>query len=236
MKKLLLSFLVLMGCSTSRHYVVKIDGLADPSYSMKNVFVLNLNDKDSDLQKKEFVKYVQTVLKDSGFNVVNKIAEADTVVAFNYALDISQQEYTAPVYNYQAPASYSYSGTTYGSSGSYNTNATLRENGYGTYQYAGERRYVETSINRALILVGRRAADIDKSDENKKAVGIVWETRSMSSGSTTDMRHIFPAMLLASQPYLGKTTQGQQTVHFSDDDKIQELIQRSNGTGQLTMK
>lgn len=244
MKTLLLSFLVLTGCASNNHYVVEIDSLSDTSFMMQKIYVLNAHPTDSDLQKKEYERYVKTVLKDNGLIIVDKIKDADTLVSFNYALQTNVQQYEAPVYNYQAPQSYSYNGTTttpYG--GNYNSYGTVQQNGSGQFSYAGTRTVTDVTQIRGLILRGRKVSDLKRfefanmtEDEWKQMPSTVWETKAISSGESTDMRQILPAMLLASQPYIGKTTKGVQKVHFSNDKKIEQLIQRANGTGQLTMK
>ena len=61
------------------------------------------------------------------------------------------------------------------------------------------------------------AIDFDEYKANKKEVQL-WKTTVTSTGSSGDLRRVFPILVAASQQYIGKNTGQKVEVNLSEGD------------------
>jgi hypothetical protein len=63
------------------------------------------------------------------------------------------------------------------------------------------------------------AVDLDEYKRTQKALPI-WKTTVTSTGSSGDLRLVFPVLVAASVPYIGTNTGKKVDVTIKEDDKL----------------
>lgn len=222
-KKILLIILfavLLQGCASGPKYKVSINSISSGTSVEKNTYTIYSSVKDvttSDLQFKEYSTYVKRALNQAGFTEADNKSEAHIAIFLNYGIS---EPHT---YNY------SYSVPTYGQTGIASSNTYGTINSYGsTATYSGMTTYTPSyGITGSQTFIGTKtyyvrfisldAVDIDKF-KTDKSIESVWRTTITSSGSSGDLRLIFPALIAAAEPYFGKNTGKIIDVELYDDD------------------
>jgi hypothetical protein len=220
----LLSLLILSGCEPS--FIVRVNSISDVNYNNQKSFILlpgNEGVNENDLQFKEYSRYVKYVLEKSGLKEA-EFGKADIAIFLSYGIGNPEEQsysYSVPVYGIEGAKSSNLTANTYNSNGSTSTtNAeiTTKPN----FGIIGYNSYSETITNyfRYIIL---DAIDL-KSYQDKKEINKCWETTISSTGSSDDLRRVFPIMVAATQIYIGKNTGENITIdlHESDND-VQEI-------------
>ncbi len=210
--------LALVGCST--RFVVDVSSYNTGINHNNKIFITPANKKVSitDVEFVEYSRYVAKALKKNGFEVVQTIDEADIVVVLYY--DVSgPQIYTSqvPIIGPTGVAS----ANTFGyinSSGNYYANTNYN------YQYGitGYRTRQVVFFTRSIVLT---AYDWQLFRKTKKEMQ-VWQTQIVSTGSSNDLRYVFPYMIVAAEKYIGRTTRGKVTVELNEyDSRVREYVQ-----------
>jgi len=84
---------------------------------------------------------------------------------------------------------------------------------YGITHYTSETN-VGVRYHRRMVLVARRSGDETP----------VWQVKTRSSGSSHDLRRVFPYLVAAARPYLGRSTgQEVQVTLLEDGEEIAEI-------------
>lgn len=203
--------LLMTGCASVPKYVVNVDSLQAPNTDDKKNFVLlpgNTDTPSSDLQFREYAAYINRALISRGFTPAESIESANLVIFVVYGIGDPQQHqytYSVPVWGQTGVSSSTTSGklSTNGKYGTYSGTTTYNPT-YGVRGYSsGVRTY--TTYFRFLVL---DAIDLSEYRKSKKEVQL-WKTTVTSTGSSGDLRGVFPVMITASKPHIA-TNSGQQ--------------------------
>ena len=139
---------------------------------------------------------------------------------------------------------YSYSIPTWGQTGvssSYTTGTISSYGGYGSYSgtttytpaygITGSTTHIGsyTTYFRFIVL---DAVDLDEYKKSKKEVQL-WKTYVTSSGSSSDLRRVFPILVAASQQYFGKNTGQKVEVNLDEEDERVTEIKGITKTEQI---
>lgn len=216
-----LLFLSLSGCATTPTFHVDIDSISSPNADSKKKYILlaGIKDvKDTDLQFIEYTKYIDKALISKGFIKANKFEDANVAIFLVYGIGNPQKNtysYALPMWG-QTGVSTS---TTYGSLNTFGNTATY--SGFTTYTPTyGITGFVPASGSyvtyfRFLIL---DAVDLDEYKQSQK-MNQLWQTTVTSTGSSGDLRLVFPILVAASKPYLGSNTGKRIEIRLTEEDE-----------------
>ncbi len=223
---LFLGMLVLTGCATTQpQFSVKVDSISGGA-SAKTSYILLPGEKDAkadDLQFKEYAAYVNRALVKHGFTPANSFQDANVAIFLMYGIgDPKEHQYTYSIPTWgQTGVSSSYTtGTlnTYGGYGSYSGTTTYTP----TYGITGSTTHsgTYTTYFRFLVL---DAIDLEEYRISEKEVQL-WKTTVTSSGSSGDLRRVFPILVAASQEYIGKNTGQKVEINlYETDERVTEI-------------
>lgn len=221
---------LLSGCATMTmgqpKFYVAVDALASPAAQQKRTYLLlpgNEGDTWDDLQFQEYATYLMRVLNAQGFVSTEKEEDADVAIVLSYGLGdprSSQYNYSLPVWGQTGVSSaHTYgTATAYGNSATYSGTTTYTP----TYGIAGYTSHVGTRttyFRYALIT----AYDFKAFKETEKQIQL-WRTTITSTGSSGDLRQVFPILISASVPYLATNTGKQVSVQLYECDKIVRVV------------
>lgn len=219
---ILVLFVLLSGCATVRtlQYHVYVDSLSASTQTTRKHFVLLPGNKDvsvSDLQFKEYAEYINRALVARGYSPAENIEKADLAIFVVYGIGNPQQHqysYSIPTWGQTGVSSSTTYGTlsTYGSFGTYSGTTTYTP----TYGITGSTTRIGgyTTYFRFLVL---DAFDLSEYKKTKKEVQL-WKTTITSTGSSGDLRRVFPYMVTASLPHIGTNTGQQVKVVLEEND------------------
>jgi hypothetical protein len=225
---LFLAIIVTSGCATmgQPEFHVSVDSLAAPSAQEKRTYLLlpgNQGVTWDDLQFQEYATYVMRVLTAKGFVSAEKAEDADVAIVLSYGIGDPQKEqysYSLPVWGQTGVSSaYTYgTATAYGNSASYSGTTTYTP----TYGVTGYTSHTGTRVSyfRYAVITGYDFKEFQKS---KKQVQL-WNTTVTSTGSSGDLRQVFPILVSASVPYLATNTGRQVPVRLYESDKIVRAV------------
>ncbi len=211
------SLFALAGCKAATQFHVEVDSLSSYSPSVESTYLLLPGNKDTqrtDLQFQEFSQYLKRVLEEQGFREVHTLDDADLAIFLGYAISgpkEKQYSYSTPVWG---QTGYS-SSSTYGTVNSFGNYSGITHHNpqygiTGYQQHSGS----YTHFTRYMFL---NAYDAREYMKTKKEIQ-VWKTTVTSTGSSNDLRLIFPYLIAASKDYLGKNTENKIQVIFKEND------------------
>jgi hypothetical protein len=183
---------------------VRIDSISSEEVGPKKTYVLLPGNQDTaaeDLLFKEFAKYVHRALAAKGFLPAVNVEEAKVVIFLSYGIGNPQEH----LYSYTTTESSPVYSTFGGEVGTIKSK-TSHVGSFRTYD--------------RFILID--AYDLDAYREQKK-LSQLWKTTVTSSGSSGDLRRVFPVLIAASRAYLGSNT-GRQ-VHLSLDEQDRRVLE-----------
>jgi hypothetical protein len=230
---LLIHLLILVGCTTSDNkprYSVTIDGLTNPDTDQGKTFViapLNKGVDKTDLQFREYAKYISRAMEAQGFIEKSDPMNCDMTVLLAYGVSDpkeSQVSFNQPVFGQTGISSKQTIGNLYGSSSTWGNTTSGRGNYSSTTTYTpsyGITGYIPQTINitRYHRYIHLYAQDWHQDVEEEKR--LKWELHVYSTGNSGDLRVAFPAMVAVAQDYLGKNTHGSLELRiFTDDPRI----------------
>lgn len=232
----LFTFFLLSGCSANNPpFRASVDSIGEVT-EFKRRYVLMPGDKDispEDLQFKEYATYVNHALWKQGFSPASSLEDANVVIFLMYGIGDPQEH------------QYSYSIPTWGQTGvasSYTSGSFRGFGGYGSYSgtttytpiygVTGSQTYSGnyTTYFRFLIL---EAIDLDEYKRSEREIQL-WKTTVTSSGSSEDLRRVFPILVAASQEYIGKNTGRKVEVSLYETDKRVVEIKGIAGSDRRT--
>lgn len=225
-KNILFVVLIGIGCLTfqscSPIHRVQIDSISKPEACLKNRYLLvpgNQNCDSNDLQFCEFATYADRALMHAGFVKANCPENADVMIYLFYSVsdpETYQYTYTLPVYGQTGySASTTCSSVNYCGNSAYGCSTT---NYTPTYGVVGSSMHIGTAIRYQLSL-GLFAYE-------RHMQGSLWETKAFCWTPTGDLRFMFPVLLGATEPYIGRNTGMRVEVDIAEND---ERIQRIKG-------
>lgn len=205
--------LLLTACSTAPRtmkFRTEIDSLmAVGEQQGKTLFVVlpgNAGGNDHDLQFIEFKSYIEKILANRGYTKASSLQDSNVVMILSYGVgnpEIRQFSYEVPIWNdmaYYYPMSRYYRGF---------------YPGYGVGGYA-QRIDSYTTFRRYLVLEACEKEAYQLQQQCKQ----LWKTSVQSSGSSNDLRMVFPYMAAAMQPYIGSNTGHMITVDIDETDPL----------------
>lgn len=226
MLSMILAFLA--GCATTGpSFRVHVDSINNPEAQSGNTYVLLSADKDiseSDLHFKEFASYVNRVLASRGMRETSNFDEADMAIFLVYGIEEPQEQqysYSVPIWGQTGVSS----STTYGTVSSYG-------GGYGIY--SGTTSYTPTygvtgySSHTGNLVTFFRYMFLDAYDlatyRNTEKEVQAWKLKVTSTGTSGDIRQVFPVLVAASKDYLGTNTGKRISVNLHEtDDAVLEV-------------
>lgn len=224
-----LSLAVLIsGCAATGQppFHVAVDSLASPAAQQKRTYLLLPGNEGvtwDDLQFQEYAGYVMRVLNAQGFVSAQKADAADVAIVLSYGIgdpQKTQYSYSLPVWGQTGVSSaHTYgTATAYGNSASYSGTTTYTP----TYGVTGYTSHVgtQTTYFRYALITGY---DFKAFKESEKQIQL-WRTTVTSSGSSGDLRQVFPILISATVPYLATNTGKQVPVQLYENDKIVRAV------------
>ena len=201
---------------------VNVDSLSAAESSAGKRFILLPGNKDTnmhDLQFKEYASYINRALIAQGYNPSETFETADLAIFLSYGIGDPQEHqysYSLPVFGQTGVSSANTFRTlnTYGNFGSYSSTTTFTPT-YGIKGYT-QHSGSYTIFFRFLLL---SAYDLEVYRKQEKEVQ-VWKTTVTSSGSSGDLRRVFPILVAASRPYIGVNTGQQIKVILDETDQV----------------
>jgi hypothetical protein len=155
---------------------------------------------NGDLQYQEFSRYVERVLSAQGMKRTADPEQAEVVILLSYAIGdpkTFQSQILLPVWGRTGVSSLNTTGQVIGSN--FNSTTTVTPS-YGISGYS----QVQTSSTyyvRNARLVAFKKEEIKKGSHNQ-----LWNVSIVSSGQSGDLRYIFPYLVTAAAPYIGKNS------------------------------
>lgn len=196
------------GCAVAQQFNVRVDSLARADFVGKRSYVLLPGNKGAsagDLQFQEYAAYVHRALAARGLVHARRVEDADIVVFLSYGIGDPQTHY----YTYSLPVwgQTGYSGSTtygtlntFGGYGTYSSTTTYTP----TYGITGSSTHLgsATMYFRFILL---DAYDLETYKQEKK-LAQVWRSTVTSTGSSGDLRRVFPVMVAGSARHLATNT------------------------------
>ena len=220
--------LVISSCATtpqSPRFIANVDSINSGVYCKTSYILLpgNNGTNPDDIQFKEFAAYVNRALVNQRFIPVSSLQEADIAIFLSYGIgDPKEHQYTysIPTWGQTGVSSSHTYGTinTYGNFGTYSGTTTYTP----TYGITGRTTHTGsyTSYFRYIVL---DAFDLEQYKKSGKEVQL-WKTTVTSSGSSGDLRRVFPLLVAASQDFIGKNTgQKLELSLYETDERVLEI-------------
>jgi hypothetical protein len=179
-----------------------------------------------DLQFREYASYLELALAERGFKKAADIKEADAVVFLAYGIGdpkTNYYSYSMPVWGQTGVSGAYTSGNLnlYGNSATYSQSTTYIPT-YGVTGYTSNLAS-HTTYTRYIFV---DAIDNLAFKQTQKMLPI-WKTSVFSTGSSGDLRRVFPVMVAAMKSYLGANTKQSITVNLDENDPE---VQKIKGT------
>tara|TARA_B110000971_G_scaffold209067_1_gene234780 strand:+ start:97 stop:792 length:696 start_codon:yes stop_codon:yes gene_type:complete len=196
---------VISGCETTPlaerkpEYTVWVSSLGNGQASKFQLIPFDKRISAVDLQFKEYAGYVERALTLKGYNKAMSAEEADVVIMLGYEISDGEEKASSR----QIPQ--------FGQTGSLNLGTTGTISTFGNTSYLNAQTNtmplygitgVSTVTDRYTTFTRRivvSAYDSTKSQE-------LWTTKIVSTGSSGDLRQVFPVMVGAARVFLGKAT------------------------------
>ncbi|MCG9712099.1 hypothetical protein L1D29_04620 [Shewanella insulae] len=227
-KKLLvlLAVVILAGCATTPQFHVNVDSISAPGASKKTEYILLPGLKDvneGDLQYQEYASYVERALQSNGYTKATNFQDADIAIFLAYGIgepENHQYTYSLPTWGQTGVAS----SNTYGTVNTYGNTATYSGTTFytPTYGVTGSTTHTGsyTTFFRYMFL---DAVDLDEYRKTKKEKQI-WKTTVTSTGTSGDLRQVFPILVAASKPHIGTNTGKKVNVILKEaDQRVMEI-------------
>jgi hypothetical protein len=214
MKKLLAATLMAgaFGCSHATvvpmRFVVTIDSHAR-EWGAKNCVIIPAGEgiNRTSFTFQEFSAYVREALIAKCGEFTEDTGKADVAVFFSYGIGepvVHTESALIPMMNYQPGRTTTYSGSTqYGgfAGPTAKTSGAFRERGQWQTTYQ-QQTITRTTYTRFAMLQARPVKDL----KTKEDEGALWETSIESTGGSSDLRYVMPAMIFLAKDAIGANT------------------------------
>lgn len=210
------------GCaSLSPGFSVNVDAISSPLAEQKRSYVIIPGDASvpiTDLQFQEYAGYLVNALNSQGFTMADTVDAAEIVITLNYGIGDPVTTTTTgvlPVFGQTGTASSTTTGTATTVGNRTNINATTANNpSYGITGYVPTTRS-ETSFTRFVQVI---AFDSDVYRQTEEIIQ-VWRTTIVSTGTSGDLRRVFPVLIAAGSTFLGEDSNQQQSINIRECDE-----------------
>ncbi len=247
MKSIIFAFVglfILSGCLAQKksQYIVSVNSIAKSDISQvakgKKYFLAHAEKDDFilgssimgiyDLQFYEYSRYIDRILKKDGYIKVNTVFKADFIVYLKYGIGKPKTKTyftNTPIYGKTGVSSVTTSGTSnsYMDINNNNLNVNTFSNStstinydYGVVGYRTQKNQY-TKYNRHIILWAKNRTRFSPGKLRRDSV--IWSMLLTSSGSSGDLRRVFPIMIAASKDYFLKNSRQKITMRISEDDE-----------------
>jgi hypothetical protein len=181
----------------------------------------------SDLEFEEYARYVDYALGKQGYQKASSADEAGLVIYLTYGIgNPEKNEYTItlPIYGQTGVSSSTTTGTinSYGNWGTY-TGTTTYTPSYGVTGYQN----VQGSYVTYFRYMSLSAVDLQQYRKSQEIVEL-WKVKVSSTGSSGDLRTVFPAMVAASEKYLGRNTGKAISITILESDSEISAVRAAN--------
>lgn len=226
--KMFLVVISIGGCATTTppKFAVTVDSLAGPAAQEHRTYILLPGNEGAtwdDLQFQEYASYVMRVLDAQKFVLAKSPEDADVAIVLSYGIgdpETRQYTYSLPVWGKTGVSSSQTYGTatSYGNTATYSGTTTYTPS-YGITGYSSQTASVTTYFRYASIT----GYDFRQFKESNRQVQL-WRTNISSTGSSGDLRQVFPVLVAASVPYLATNTGKQVPVELLEDDDVVRAV------------
>jgi hypothetical protein len=227
----LLFILALCGCASfsnmgTNRFNISVDSLAASGAAAKKTYLLlpgNQGVTAADLQFKEYAEYLKRVLNKKGYTYTESKDEADVAIYLSYGMgdpETHQYSYDLPVWGrtgYYA-SSTQVAQTVVDGQTKYRAYTTYTPT-YGLIGYNTHIDSVTTFFRFAVIA----AYDYSQFKKDETEVQL-WKTTINSTGSSDDLRSIFPMLMAASIPYIATDTGHKVYLTLYETDPVVQEI------------
>ncbi len=202
-------------------FTVSVNGFAAPEAATKKSFALLPGLEGvtaSDLEFQEYAHLATAVLEQRGYVKATSAHDAQIIIFLTYSIGEPKQH----SYNYSIPH--------FGQTGvaSSQTYGTVRSTGSNTASYTATTINTPTygitgyssgtgSFTTYTRIVSLEAMDVATYRATKE-LQQVWKTKIASTGSSGDLRAVYPFMLVAAAPHIGTNTGSIVTKEIKGDD------------------
>jgi len=223
--------LLLAGCAARTDYIVIVDAISSVEHEQNSTYVLLSANEDvdiDDLQFREFAQYIHRALAARGFLHTENINEAELAIFLYYGIGDPQEHYytySIPIWGQTGVSSSTTTATMnfYGNTGYY-SGTTTHTPTYGITGYSsGAGSYVTYFRHMAL-----SACDIAHYQETQQ-LKEVWRTYVASTGSSGDLRRVFPIMVAAAWQHIGENSRGQVQVKLNENSPLVREVKGMSG-------
>lgn len=214
-----------IGCGPLIH--VNVDAISSGKLLSSSECIIlpaDPNTMADQLQHEEYSKYIRRALEKKGYRVAEKIEDAGVVVFLKYGISEPHES----VYSYSTPV--------WGQTGvsSSHTTGTIHSYGSGMASFSGTTTHMpEYGITGYQTHIGTRitytrfvqlsAYDLEEHRKTNEEIQL-WGATAVSTGSSGDLRLVFPVMVAALAEYIGEDTGKQIRVILCESDKrVQEI-------------
>ena len=203
---------LLVGCAATSEFLVSLRAVSNPNFSAGTRYVLLPGNSGghADREFEQYAGYVRKVLTELGYTELEAPDSADIVVLLSYGLDTSHID----LQHLFKPALYVPDGTL--------PIVAAVANG-STNAFASP--YSE--VNPLLMPVSavyRRWLSLEAFDAHATEKVTLWKIMAIERGYLPDLDKLFPIMLAACKPYIGRTTDKVVVVHMREDDEQVKMI------------
>ena len=206
---------LLLGCATG--YAVRIRSISDPALPVGRNYVLLPGDKDvsSDRQFGELAGYVRRTLAELDYREVEVPDSADILVLLRYGLDPSSIDLNHLIRPTRSDGAIPIVPAVAHGPG------TLPSPSYGL-TYAPSYAEVAPRIT-PVSAVHRRWLSLEAVDAHASEKVTLWKIAAIGSGYYSDLKKLFPIMLAACKPFVGRDTKEVVVYVQEDDEEVRRI-------------
>jgi hypothetical protein len=227
MKKIFICLVLVFCCGCGARFSVNVDSISsgEPlSHAKCTILPTDPNVVSNHLQHEEYSKYIKRALEKKGCELTDQVSEAEVVVFLQYGITEPRESlysYSTPVWG-QTGVSSSYSTGRIHSFGSGMASYSGTTTYTPTYGITGYQTHIGTRITYTRFMV-LDAYDLEEYRKTREEVQL-WKTTAISTGSSGDLRRVFPIMVAACTEHIGENTGKQvEIVLYENDKRVQEI-------------
>lgn len=220
---LVLFALIFSGCATLQptYYHVNVDSIVDKAFDGRSFYIISgMRDVNTeDLRFKRYSAYVGAVMEKAGYQEVDDPSKSEFILILSYGVGNKEVEVSTrsiPVYGgngFTSTVQNQY-GQQVGTISTQPANPYL-PSGYNTVTDT------EVTFQRTIKIV---AVNSKLAMQKKPELKQVWDASIVSRGSSDDLQKLFPVMLVAWHPYIGKNLMKRESVEIYESDRRIEYL------------
>jgi hypothetical protein len=211
--------LVGFGTGCAHLYQVRVDSINDGTEKNGKTFMVLPGDTQvsaSDLQFREYARYVSRALQERGFIPAQEKQTPELEIFLTYGIgnpELRVRNYTVPVWGQTSTQIVTREHTHENQSGHTTVSETEVTPEYGVTGFSSQSE--QYSVYPKFITL--EAYQVKPDTQIGQPLEITWKVTLRAEGKRNDLRHAFPVMVAASVPYLGGNTGGEVEVRLTRD-------------------